>query len=55
MSLSTLFLAAFLILTGLSLLAIVAISNTVLGIVALIAGILFLIEGYHPITVFHRQ
>ena len=55
MSLSSLLLAAFLILTGLSLLGIVAVSNTVLGVLALVAGILFLVEGYHPITVWHRN
>lgn len=54
MGLSTLFLAAFLILTGISLLGWVAVSATVLGVVALVAGILILVESYHPITVYHR-
>lgn len=54
MSLSTLFLAAFLIIYAISALGWVAISATFIGVVALIAGILFLVEGYHPITVYKR-
>jgi len=55
MGLSNLLLAAFLILFGLNALGLIAVSATVLGIVALIAGILFLVEGYHPITVWPRN
>lgn len=55
MSLSTLFLAAFLILFGISALGWVAVSATVLGIVALIAGVLILVEAYHPVTIWHRN
>lgn len=51
MSLSSLFLAAFLILTGISLLGWVAISATFLGVIALVAGILILVEGVHPIVI----
>jgi hypothetical protein len=45
MSLGNLFLAATLILWGVTLLGWIAVSNTVLGVVALIAGILLLLEG----------
>lgn len=59
MGLSSLLLAAFLILFGLNALGLIAVSATVsatvLGIVALIAGILFLVEGYHPITIWPRN
>lgn len=51
MALSTLFLAAFLILTAINLLGWVAVSATVLGIVALVAGILFLVESFQPIVI----
>lgn len=54
MSLSTLFLAAFLILFAISALGWVAVSATVLGVVALIAGILILVESAHPITIWNR-
>lgn len=54
MGLSTLFLALFLILFGISALGWVAVSGTVLGIVALIAGVLILVEAYHPVTVYRR-
>lgn len=54
MGLSTLFLAAFLILFGLNALAWVAVSATLLGALALIAGILILIESYHPLVVWRR-
>lgn len=54
MSLSTLFLAAFLILFGINALGWVVISATFLGVVALIAGILILIEAAHPITIYRR-
>lgn len=55
MSLSALFLALFLILFAISTFGWVAISGTILGIVALIAGILILVEAAHPITLWHRQ
>lgn len=55
MSLSALFLAAFLILFAINALAWVAVSATFLGVVALIAGILILVEAAHPITVWRRQ
>lgn len=54
MSLTTLALAVFLILYAISALGWVAVSGTVLGIVALIAGILILVDGYHPVTIWHR-
>jgi hypothetical protein len=54
MSLTTLALAAFLLLFAVSTLGWVAISATVLGVVALIAGILILVDGYHPVTVWRR-
>lgn len=50
MSLTNLLLAAYFILVGLSLLGILAVSNTVLGIIALIVGIIILVDGFHPIT-----
>lgn len=55
MSLSTLLLAVFLILFGLNDLAILAVSAKVLGILALVDGIAFLVEGYHPIPLYKRQ
>lgn len=55
MSLSTLLLAVFLILYGLSALAIISISGKLLGIIALIDGIAFLVETYHPIPIYKRQ
>jgi uncharacterized membrane protein HdeD (DUF308 family) len=54
MSLTTLALAVFLILYGISALGWVAVSATVIGVVALVAGILILVDGYHPVTVFRR-
>ena len=54
MGLSTLFLAAFLILFGINALGWVAITATFLGAVALIAGILLLVEAAHPIQVWRR-
>lgn len=50
MSLSTLLLGLYFILVGLSLLSIVAVSNTVLGVIALIVGILILVSAVHPIN-----
>lgn len=54
MTLSTLLLAIFLILYGLSLLAIIAVSSKLLGIIALVDGIAFLVESYRPITIYKR-
>lgn len=54
MSLTTLALAAFLLLFAVSILGWVVVSTTVLGVVALIAGILILIDSYHPVTVWRR-
>jgi hypothetical protein len=54
MSLTTLALAAFLILFAISSLGWVAVSTTFLGVVALIAGILILVDSYHPVTVWQR-
>lgn len=54
MSLTTLALAVFLILFGINALGWVAVSATALGIIALVAGILILVDGYHPVTVFRR-
>lgn len=55
MSLSALFLALFLILFAINALGWVAVSSLLLGIVALVAGILIIIEAAHPITIWHRQ
>lgn len=54
MSLSTLFLALFLILFGINALGWVAVTGFVIGLVAFIAGILILVEAAHPITVYRR-
>lgn len=54
MSLQPFVLALFLILLGISWLGWVAISTTVLGVLALVAGILILVDGYHPVTVWRR-
>lgn len=55
MSLSTLALALFLILFAISALGWVAVSATFLGVVALIAGILILVEGVTTLpTVFKK-
>jgi hypothetical protein len=55
MSLGSLCLAIYLILQGLVLLGILSVSNVLLGILALIAGIALLVEAYHPLTVFRRS
>lgn len=49
MSLTTLCLALFLILFAVSALGWIAVSGTFIGVVALVAGILILIDSYHPI------
>lgn len=55
MSLSTLLLAVFLILWGVSTLGWIAVSSFILGILAFAAGVLLLIEAAHPITVYRRN
>jgi hypothetical protein len=49
MSLTTILLAAFFILYAVSTLGWIPISATVLGVIALIVGILILVDAYHPI------
>lgn len=51
MSVAMIALALYLLLTGLSLLGIAAISSTLLGVLALIAGILFLVSEFHPLNI----
>lgn len=55
MSLSTLLMGLFFVLYGLSLLGIISVSSTILGIIALVVGILILVSSFHPITVFERR
>lgn len=55
MSLSTILLGVFLILLGISWLGWVAISITFLGIWAFVTGIVILVDGFSPITVWKRQ
>jgi uncharacterized membrane protein HdeD (DUF308 family) len=50
-----LLLAVFLLLTGLNLLGVVAVSATVLGIIAILAGILFLVNEVHPLPTWRRN
>ena len=54
MNLSHLLTAVFFILLGITWLGWVAVSQTVLGVFALVVGILWLVEGYHPVTVWNR-
>lgn len=54
MTLSTLLLAVFLILFGISNLGWVAVSAFALGLVAFITGIIFLVEAFTPLTVWKR-
>lgn len=54
MSLASLLLGIWLILLGLTWMGVISLSSNFLGIVALVTGILWLLEGYHPITVFRR-
>ena len=54
MSLSILLLAIILIAYGLNALAVIAVSATLLGVLAIIDGILFLVEAVHPVTVWRR-
>lgn len=55
MSLSTLTLGLYLILTGLVLLGAIAVSNQIMGLLALIAGILFFVDAVRPIVLFKRS
>lgn len=54
MSLSNLLLGVWLILVGITWLAWVTISTKFLGIWAFVTGIVILLEGYRPITVWRR-
>lgn len=47
-------LAVFLILFAVSALGWITVSATVIGVVALVAGILILVDGYHPVRVWPR-
>ena len=54
MSLSSLFLAVWLLLVGGTWADVYPISGKFLGLWAIITGIIWLIEGVHPITVWKR-
>ena len=54
MSLSTILLGVWLILVGIVWLGWVVINAKFLGLWAFVTGIIFLFEGYHPITVWKR-
>lgn len=54
MNITHLIIATFFILFGLSLLGIVAVSNVILGIFALIAGIAMVVSGFGVNTVYKR-
>jgi hypothetical protein len=54
MSLSSLLLAVWLILVGITWLAWVVISTQLLGLLAFITGLVWLLESAHPITVWKR-
>lgn len=54
MSLGSLLLAVFLILLGITWLGWISISQTFLGVFALVTGIVLLLESYRPVTVWHR-
>lgn len=55
MSLAWLLTGIFFILYGIAALGLIAIPAVILGLVALVAGIAWLIEGYRPITLWRRQ
>lgn len=55
MSLGTLCLGLYLLLIGLVQVFSVNISATLLGILALIAGILILLDSVHPVTIWRRN
>lgn len=54
MSLSSLLLAVWLILIGVSWLAWITIDAKLLGLLAFVTGIVFLVEGVHPLVVYKR-
>lgn len=54
MNLSYLLLAVWLILVGITWLGWVAITVTFLGLWAFVTGIVFLVEGVHPVVVYRR-
>lgn len=54
MSLSTLLTAIFFILLGITWMGWVAISTMFLGVFAFITGLVWLLEAYHPVTVWQR-
>jgi hypothetical protein len=54
MSLSQLLLGIWLILVGLTWAAVLSISIKFLGYFGAVVGIVWLVEGYHPITVYRR-
>lgn len=54
MSLGTLCLGLYLLLIGLVQVFSVNVSSTLLGILALIAGVLILIDSVHPVAVWRR-
>lgn len=54
LSLSHILTAVFFILLGITWLGWVAITQTFLGVWSLVTGIVWLVEGYHPVTVWHR-
>lgn len=54
MSLSNLCLGLYLLLIGLVQLFGLNVSATVLGLLALIAGLLILLDSFHPVTVWRR-
>lgn len=54
MTLSSLLLAIFLILVGVTWLAWVTIDIKLLGLLAFITGLVFLVEGVHPLIIYKR-
>lgn len=54
MSLATLLTAVWFILVGITWLAWIAVDAKVLGLLAFILGLVWLIEGIHPITIWRR-
>jgi hypothetical protein len=55
MNLGSLCLGLYLLLLGLNYLAILTVNNTLLGVLALIAGAAILLDSWHPITVWRRN
>jgi hypothetical protein len=55
MRLGDLCLGLYLLLLGLSYLSILTVSNTILGILALVAGAAILLDSYRPINVWRRN